>query len=359
MRNTSETLLIIAMGHENDENGVLSEMFKLRLQGAIREYRKHPGARVLVQGGFGHFNRSSHSSAHHASKYLIEQGVSVSDILTRHHTNSTVSEAFSAWEISQANPKTPLCVVTSYCHIVRTQFVFEHFFDPDQLQFVATPDGVTSDELFAIRQHEQDGMKLIRDQGGVIWNGELFKLRKWKTKPAEILILPMNGGNDKNGVVSGKYEMRLLGALEVYNKNPNSKILVQGGFGHFNTTAHSSAYYGSRHLMDKGVDESDLFVKHATSSTVEEALSARRFVQSYPAENICVVTSNFHLERTQLIFEHFFASEQMQFVGTPDGVSPDELAKWKTHEAEGLALLREQQGVILEGKLFKRRNQKS
>lgn len=174
-----------------------------------------------------------------------------------------------------------------------------------------------------------------------------------------MLIIVMNGGNDVNGVVSGKFEKRLQGAIEEYKKHPGSKILVQGGFGHFNSSSKPSAYHATNFLTSRGVTKSDIFAIPETTSTVEEALSAQRFLQKFPKEDICVVTSNFHIERTKFVFEHFFDPEQLRFVGTPNGVSPEELIKWKQHETRGLKLLRDQGGVILEGQLFMRRKRKT
>ncbi|MCY4351477.1 MAG: YdcF family protein [Gemmatimonadetes bacterium] len=178
-------MLIIPMGHKNDENGVLSKMFELRLQGALQEYRKNPDAKILVQGGFGHFNQSSHSSAHHASEYLIRQGVQELAIFANHDTTSTVEEALSAHRFAQTHREQSICVVTSHCHLERTQVVFEHFFNPEQLRFVSTTDSISPDELIPIVQHEKAGLKLIRDQGGVILEGRLFTRRKRKTKKAK------------------------------------------------------------------------------------------------------------------------------------------------------------------------------
>jgi len=174
-----------------------------------------------------------------------------------------------------------------------------------------------------------------------------------------MLIIVMNGGNDENGVVSGKFEKRLQGTIEEYEKHPGSKILVQGGFGHFNSSSQSSAYHATNFLISRGVTESDIYAIQKTTSTVEEALSAQRVLQNFPKEDVCVVTSKFHLERTKLVFEHFFDPEQLRFVGTPNGVSPEELIKWKQHETRGLKLLRNQGGVILEGQLFTRRKRKT
>ena len=175
-------MLIIPMGHQNDEKGVLTKMFELRLQGALQEYKKHPVSKILVQGGFGHFNTSSHSSAYHASKYLIDQGVRESDIFAIHDTTSTVEEALSAQRFTQTHREQSICVVTSHCHLKRTQFVFEHFFDPERLRFVGTPDGVSPDELITIMQHEEKGLKEIRDQGGVILEGKLFTRREERSE---------------------------------------------------------------------------------------------------------------------------------------------------------------------------------
>ena len=75
---------------------------------------------MLVQGGFGHFNKTSESAATHATRYLIQQDVSESEISQNHHTASTVEEGLSAFRFSQDNTVDLICIVTSDVHLERS-----------------------------------------------------------------------------------------------------------------------------------------------------------------------------------------------------------------------------------------------
>lgn len=148
------------------------------------------------------------------------------------------------------------------------------------------------------------------------------------------------------------FRFRLLGALAQYERHADAHILVQGGFGHFNKSPEPSAVHAQRFLVSRGVNEHDIWTIHTTMSTVTEALSSWRFVQSHPASTVSVVTSHVHLRRSRVVFEHFFDPETLTLVGTENGVPDSELPEWERHEQEGLALLRKQGGVKLEGRLF-------
>ena len=73
--------------------------------------------------------------------------------------------------------------------------------------------------------------------------------------------------------------------------------------------------------------------------------------------SICVVTSHLHIERTQLVFEHFFDPEILTFIGAANCVSSEELSVRKIHEAKRIKQIREQGGVIVGDRLLTRKFQ--
>ena len=166
---------IIPLAHKNDEHGSLAEMAKSRARGAIQEYRKRTGSRILVQGGFGHFNSSPKPFAEHLARFLVEQSVNPNDIDIVPETTTTVEEAASAQRFLANSGPRCVCIVTSEIHMKRTALIFRHFFDDESLVFVSTPDCVSDEELAWYRDHEERGLRLLGEQGGVMVNGTLIR----------------------------------------------------------------------------------------------------------------------------------------------------------------------------------------
>jgi uncharacterized SAM-binding protein YcdF (DUF218 family) len=85
----------------------------------------------------------------------------------------------------------------------------------------------------------------------------------------------------------------------------------------------------------------------------EDAPSAAKRARSY-VRSIVVVTSEVHVPRARLIFQHFYDPARLTFVGTPDAVPPERLRELRAHEAEQLERIRRQGGVLYRGQLVRR-----
>ncbi len=58
------------------------------------------------------------------------------------------------------------------------------------------------------------------------------------------------------------------------------------------------------------------------------------------------------MARAQLIFEHFFDPKYLIMVGTSNGVPAEDLRRREAHEAEAIAQIAAQGGVLYEGHLY-------
>ena len=67
--------IVLVLGAQNDLNGNLSEMAVERALGGLREYRKRPGAKLMVTSTYGHFNQAAMPHAHYMAQFLFERGV--------------------------------------------------------------------------------------------------------------------------------------------------------------------------------------------------------------------------------------------------------------------------------------------
>ena len=174
--------VVLVLGAQNDVDGNLSEMAIERATGALREYQKRPGAKVMVTSTYGHFNQADLPHAHYMAQCLLRQGVPKDDLLPFVESVNTVQEAVYGKRILAEMPMRSLCIVTSCVHVTRARLVFEHFFSPDLLEIVGVPNGVSEEELLRYQAHEKEAIEVILTQGGVVFDGKLH-VRKSDSRP--------------------------------------------------------------------------------------------------------------------------------------------------------------------------------
>ncbi|KAF7765111.1 hypothetical protein PCIT_b1259 [Pseudoalteromonas citrea] len=118
-------------------------------------------------------------------------------------------------------------------------------------------------------------------------------------------IIVLGSPNDENGNLLPIALSRSEKALSEYNRIGDCKILCTGGFGqHFNSTNIPHGKYLQEHLMSNGVPLSS-FVEIALSSfTREDATLSKPILEKHSITNVVLVTSDFHMERAKLVFNH-------------------------------------------------------
>src|SRR5689334_6629384 len=131
------------------------------------------------------------------------------------------------------------------------------------------------------------------------------------------LIVILGSPNDAQGKLSKMGQGRVGKGYEEYVRlSPmHWKILLTGGFGpHFNTTDKPNAYYAQQWLLARGVPPTDIVEFAESRHTVEDAVLSRPIVEQYRAENLCIVTSDFHLPRVKFIFTNLLPTVNLAFV---------------------------------------------
>lgn len=164
----------------------------------------------------------------------------------------------------------------------------------------------------------------------------------------KLAIVLLGAPNDDQGNLLQIARERCEKALEESRKHPDALILPTGGFGdHFNTTDKPHAFYTRRWLISQGVGE-ERFLAHAESrNTVEDGEKARPILESAGVTDIIIVTSDFHVARARLCFEHALKGTGIVMAFSPSvtRLSEEELAKLSAHETQSIAWLTEKWGA--------------
>lgn len=125
-------------------------------------------------------------------------------------------------------------------------------------------------------------------------------------------------------------QCRLEKAIEVFkqiNDQEHVIVMVTGGATHKNPV--SEALVMKRYLVEKGIREGYIFTEEKSTNTIENCMfSHSRLVKLYemrlisqelaPFKELYVITSDFHILRTEKIFRHFLSNTYvLYFVSAP------------------------------------------
>jgi len=119
------------------------------------------------------------------------------------------------------------------------------------------------------------------------------------------LIICLGGGISQDGTLPLWVTRRLNKAIELYGGKVCKKLLMSGkGRNNFeHTEADAMKYY----LMRAGVSVDDILKEGTSTDTIQNAFFSKiSHVDPLEIKSFIVVTSEFHMERTQGIFRRVF-----------------------------------------------------
>ncbi len=159
---------IVVLGAPNDEYGVLSALGEERCLQAVREYHRHPGAKLLPTGGWGeHFNTTEQPHHFYLRQNLIAQGIPAAEIVEGADSRNTIEDAALALPIVERYGFRRLVVVTSDFHLARARFLFEREFAGLELSFCGSRTVLPEDEITRRIAHEKSALRRLRENSGV------------------------------------------------------------------------------------------------------------------------------------------------------------------------------------------------
>lgn len=155
------------------------------------------------------------------------------------------------------------------------------------------------------------------------------------------IIVLLGASNGINGELSQMAIDRLKCAYSIYASNSDIKLLCTGGFGeHFNTTDIPHAEYLKRWLLSKGVSDEDFLPIVISSNTNEDIQGLNDAMEYVIADLLIVITSDFHIKRTKILYETLVHFKNVIFVPAISSLKEDELHSRIMHEEQAIKFLK-------------------
>lgn len=160
-------------------------------------------------------------------------------------------------------------------------------------------------------------------------------------------IVVLGSPNSPEGELFLMAKKRLDKCYEAYLSNKYA-IILTGGFGlHFNTSNYPHHHLTKQYLIQKGVNNQDIIAFLDSSNTVQDATMLLPILAQNPIEHLIIITSDYHRERVEFIFQSVLAEKvSLSYIGVDsEGIDPEILDKLIAHEQVALEGLR-RNGVI-------------
>ncbi|WP_234859499.1 YdcF family protein [Aquimarina aquimarini] len=161
---------------------------------------------------------------------------------------------------------------------------------------------------------------------------------------SEILIV-LGSPNSPSGQLSTMAVSRLNYCVDRYKKG--NRILCTGGWGaHFNTSDTAHAIHAQKYLIGKGIDIEAFLDPALSKNTVDDAVKIKPILSKIEVVNLVVITSDYHHDRVQLIFNQLLEKYDIEYIGVVSNLKKDEYEALIQHEKKAI------QAIIKNGIYF-------
>ncbi len=134
-------------------------------------------------------------------------------------------------------------------------------------------------------------------------------------KKKEVIGILLGGGITKKGKIPADALTRAKVALKLLQKNEIQKLVLSGGFTSKKFSKISEARLFTRYFTNKGISKKKIILEEESKDTLGNAIYCKKlFVKQKLSKQIILITSNYHLKRSLVVFQHIFG-KPYKFVG--------------------------------------------
>ncbi|MBI5798084.1 YdcF family protein [Candidatus Woesearchaeota archaeon] len=151
-------------------------------------------------------------------------------------------------------------------------------------------------------------------------------------------ILILGAGLTASGELTAIGKSRVEKGLDCYKKALASRILLCGG-NHARLQIKppkTEAQAMFDYLIQEGISIQHLYKEENSQETLGNAFFAKKFLEKQGWKNIIIITSNFHVARTQYLFKKVFGATEynIEIIPSLTFLSPEEILQRIESEAE-------------------------
>ena len=145
------------------------------------------------------------------------------------------------------------------------------------------------------------------------------------------ILVVLGSPNTPEGELSAISKSRLKYCKNIFTKG--NLIVCTGGWGeHFNIAKHAHAYYAKTYLIKQGLSENAFLDFALSKHTVDDAVKLIPILEIFKNLNVTIITSDYHLERVQLIFTEILNDHKLKFIGVASNLNAVEYEALMHHE---------------------------
>ncbi|MTV48360.1 YdcF family protein [Heliobacillus mobilis] len=126
-------------------------------------------------------------------------------------------------------------------------------------------------------------------------------------------------------VLSGDDGGRTERAVELYRQGYAPYLILSGGRIYQETTM---AELMMQHALKLGVPKEAIVLENKSSSTYQNAVHSKEIMEKYKFKSAIVVSSNYHMRRTRVVFEQVFQGTGNVFAYVPSADQDYNPARW-------------------------------
>ena len=154
------------------------------------------------------------------------------------------------------------------------------------------------------------------------------------------ILVVLGSPNSPEGELSSISKGRLNYCKRVFTEG--SLIVCTGGWGdHFNTAKQPHAHYAKSYLIENGISEHTFLDIALSKHTVDDAVKLIPILSPFKHPTVTIITSDYHLERVELIFTEILSDYNIEFIGVSSHLDKTSYDALVQHERKKIKAIKE------------------